>query len=303
HLKSDDKIAIIAPAGKIDKDVVDFAKNKLESWGLNVILGEHVFNQHFQYAGTDEERLSDFQKALDDESVKAIFCARGGYGLIRIVDQLDFSSLQKNPKWIIGFSDITILHSHVHSNFGIETLHATMAAGLKDDISAERLRKSFFKESLSYELETHPLSKPGDTKGILVGGNLAILCSLIGSVSDIDTEGKILFIEDVGEYLFRLDRMMWALKRAGKLDKPAGLIVGGFGEMKDNDSPFGKSAYEIISEAVEAYDYPVCFGFPAGHQEDNRVLILGRQADLSIGDKTTLNIKHRTLNSEPRTSN
>ena len=198
HLKSDDKIAIIAPAGKIDKDVVDFAKNKLESWGLNVILGEHVFNQHFQYAGTDEERLSDFQKALDDESVKAILCARGGYGLIRIVDQLDFSNFQKKPKWIIGFSDITILHSFIQSNLGIETLHASMAAGLKNDVSSETLKTSLFGEPLNYELDTHLLSKSGDAKGILAGGNLAVLCSLIGSVSDIDTRDKILFIEDVG---------------------------------------------------------------------------------------------------------
>jgi len=291
YITRGDRAAIVAPAGKIDKDVVDFAIKKLESWGLNVVLGEHIFNQHFQYAGNDEERLSDFQKALDDVNIKAILCARGGYGLIRIVDKLDFTSLQKNPKWIIGFSDITILHSFVHSNFGIETLHATMAAGLKDDISAEMLRKSLFGESLSYERETHPLSKPGDTKGILVGGNLAILCSLIGSVSDIDTEGKILLIEDVGEYLFRLDRMMWTLKRSGKLDKLAGLIVGDFNDMKDNDSPFGKSAYEIISEAVDAYNYPVCFGFPAGHQKDNRALILGREVNLSIGDKTTLNFE------------
>jgi len=287
-----DRVAIVAPAGKIDPAVVDFAEARLESWGLNVVLGEHIFNQHFQYAGTDEERLSDFQKALDDESVNAILCARGGYGLIRIVDQLDFTKFKTNPKWIIGFSDITILHSFIQSNLGIETLHATMAAGLKEDVSAETLRTSLFGESLSYELDTHPFSKPRDTMGILVGGNLALLCSLIGSVSDIDTEGKILFIEDVGEYLFRLDRLMWTLKRAGKLDKPAGLIVGNFNDMRDNDNPFGKTAYEIISEAVEAYDFPVSFGFPAGHEKDNRALILGRTVNLSINEKTTLNFYH-----------
>ena len=287
HITRGDRIVIVAPAGKIDRVVVDFAKEKMDSWGLNVVLGEHLSNQHFQYAGTDKDRLSDFQKVLDDESIKAILCARGGYGLIRIVDQLDFSNFHKHPKWIIGFSDITILHSFVQSNLGIETLHATMATGLKEDVSAETLRTSLFGEPLSYELDTHPLSKPGDTKGILTGGNLAILCSLIGSVSDIDTEGKILFIEDVGEYLFRLDRMMWTLKRAGILDKLAGLIVGDFNDMKDNDDPFGKTAYEIISEAVEAYDYPVSFGFPAGHEKDNRALILGREVTLIINDDTT----------------
>jgi muramoyltetrapeptide carboxypeptidase len=291
YLKGGDKIAIIAPAGKIDKNSVNFAEEKLESWGLNVVLGEHLFKNHFQYSGKDKERLSDFQKTLDDNDIKAVLCARGGYGLIRIIDQLDFTSLQKNPKWIIGFSDITILHSHIHSNFGIETLHATMAAGLTDHSSAELLRNVLFGNSLKYQLDTTLLSKHGKAKGILIGGNLAMLCSLIGSKSDIATTGKILFIEDVGEYLYRLDRMMWQLKRAGKLQNLAGLIVGGMRDMKDNDHPFGKSAYEIISEAVAAYDYPVCFGFPAGHQTDNRTLILGRLADLSIGEKTTLNFE------------
>lgn len=302
-LNKEDKIAFVAPAGKINPAVVDFAKEKMESWGLNVELGRHVFNEHFQYAGTDEERLYDLQKALDDESVKAILCARGGYGLIRIVDQLDFINFQKNPKWLIGFSDVSILHSFLQSNFGIETLHAPMAAGLKDEVSADTLRKGLFGEPLNYELDTHFLSKPGNASAVLSGGNLAILCSIIGSDSDIDTQGKILFIEDVGEYLYRLDRMMWTLKRSGKLDQLAGLIVGEFNDMKDNTGPFGKTAYEIISDAVKDYNYPVCFGFPAGHKKDNRALILGRQVNLSIGDKTSLNFKPKTSNSELRTSN
>ena len=264
----------------------------MESWGLNVVLGEHIFSEHFQYAGTDKERLNDLQKALDDKNIKAILCARGGYGLIRIVDQLDFTRFQKNPKWIIGFSDITILHSYTQSNFEIETLHAPMAMGLKDEASAEFLRKSLFGEPLSYELDTHILSRHGNTSGILTGGNLAILCSLIGSNSDIDTKGKILFIEDIGEYLYRLDRMMWILKRSGKLDQLAGLVVGDFNDMQDNTDPFGKTAYEIIADAVAEYDYPVCFGFPAGHQKENRTLILGRQVNLSIDKKTYLNDKH-----------
>ena len=292
YLKSKDKITIVAPAGKIDKGIVDFAKDKLESWGLNVVLGEHVFNEHFQYAGTDEERLFDMQKAVDDESIKAILCARGGYGLIRIVDQLDFSKFQANPKWLIGFSDVTILHSYIQSKYTIETLHAPMAGGIKDEDSAEVLRKALFGEPLSYELATHPLSKPGKSSGILTGGTLAILCSLLGSNSDIDTKGKILFIEDIGEYLYRLDRMMWTLKRSGKLDKLAGLIIGDFSDMKDNDHPFGKTAYEIIAEAVREYNYPVCYGLPSGHKKENMTLILGRQVDLSIGDKTFLHFSH-----------
>lgn len=296
YLKSNDKVAIIAPAGKINHAVVDFAKEKLESWGLTVVLGEHVFNKHFQYAGTDEERLSDFQKAIDDDLVKAVFCARGGYGLIRIIDQLDFSKFLKNPKWIVGFSDITAIHSHIQTNFGIVTLHAPMAAGLKDEASSETLRKALFGENLSYELPSHSLSKKGEANGKIIGGNLAIVYSLIGSDSDIDTKGKILFIEDIGEYLYRLDRMMWSLKRAGKLDQLAGLLVGDFNDMKDNDSPFGKTAYEIIAEAVNEYDYPVCFGFPAGHNKENKTLILGRQVSLSVRDKTTLNFNPKTQN-------
>lgn len=291
YLKSNDKIAIAAPAGKINEAVVNIAKEKLESWGLQVVLGKNVFNQHFQYAGKDEERLSDFQKALDDDNIKAILSARGGYGLIRIIDRLDFSRFKINPKWIIGFSDITILHSFIHTNFGIETLHAPMAAGLVDEASAESLKKVLFGEQLSYEFETSPFSTKGKSSGEIVGGNLAILCSLLGSNSDIETKGKILFIEDIGEYLYRLDRMMWILKRAGKLEQLAGLVVGDFNDMKDNESPFGKTAYEIIADAVKEYDYPVCYGFPAGHKEKNKTLILGRQANLSIEDKTTLNFK------------
>jgi muramoyltetrapeptide carboxypeptidase len=303
YLKRNDKVAIVAPAGKVAKTVVNFAKTKLESWGLKVVLGKNVFQKHYQYAGTDEERLTDLQKAMDNESVKAILCARGGYGLIRLIDQLDFTKFQANPKWIIGFSDITILHSYIHTNFGIETLHAPMAAGLKDRASAETLQKVFFGKNLGYELPVHPLSKKGKAVGKIIGGNLAIICSLIGSVSGLDTKGKVLFFEDIGEYLYRLDRMMWTLKRTGKLDQLAGLVVGDFNDMKDNDSPFGKTAYEIIADAVAEYNYPVCFGFPAGHRKENKTIIFGRQVSLSINQNTTLNFKPKTSNSELRTSN
>jgi len=305
YLNRRDRIAIIAPAGKIKREVVDSVVKVFESWGLQVDLGENLFNDHFQYAATDKKRLQDFQKALDDNEVKAILCARGGYGLIRIIDELDFTNFQKNPKWIIGYSDVTILQAHIHSNFGIETIHATMAAGLSDGQSAESLRKSLFGESLTYDFETNLLSKTGTAKGDLVGGNLAILCSLIGSESDIDTADKILFIEDIGEFLYRLDRMMWQMKRSGKLDNLAGLIVGGMTDMKDNDDPFGKTAYEIIAEAVGEFDYPVCFNFPSGHQKNNRALIVGRKITLLIND-TTSNIElfsSEALAKEDQTSN
>jgi muramoyltetrapeptide carboxypeptidase len=291
YLNKKDKIAIVASAGKIAKEKVGVAVNIIKEWGLKVIPGDHLFKDHYQYAATDNERLDDLQQALDDESVKAIFFARGGYGIIRILDRLDFSAFKKNSKWLIGFSDITIFHSHIHQIYNIETIHGTMAAGLMDHESEESLRKILFGESLKYEFKTHPLSRKGKAKGVLVGGNLSILCSLIGSVSDLDTEGKILFIEDIGEYLYRLDRMMWQMKRSGKLSKLKGLIVGGLTEMKDGDNPFGKTAYEIISEAVTDYDYPVCFGFPAGHQEDNRALVLGRKVNLYVENTSTLDFQ------------
>ncbi|MBN2172686.1 MAG: LD-carboxypeptidase [Bacteroidales bacterium] len=291
YLNKEDKITILAPAGKIGKAVVENAIQVLTGWELEVKIGKYLFDNHFQYAAEDEKRLEDLQQALNDETVKAILFARGGYGTIRIIDQLDFTEFIKKPKWLIGFSDITVLHSHLHQNFGIETIHGSMASGLADSFSSEWLYKCLFGRPLNYELETHKLSRKGSTEGILTGGNLAMLCSLLGSKSDIDTNNKILFIEEVGEYLYRLDRMMWTLKRAGKLENLAGLIVGGLTDIKDNESPFGQSAEEIIVEAVSGYDFPVCFGFPAGHQKKNATLILGRNVILSINNKTKINFE------------
>ena len=291
YLNKGDKVAIIAPAGKISKEKVETAMIIIQGWGLEIESGSHLFCDHYQYAATDNERLVDLQQALYDPSVKAILFARGGYGAIRIVDQVDWSGFRKNPKWLIGFSDITIFHSHIHSHFRIETIHGPMTAGLTDPPSAETLRRTLFGEPIVYKFDTHSLSRQGKAKAELVGGNLAILCSLIGSASDIDTKGKILFIEDVGEYLYRLDRMMWQMRRSGKLNQLKGLIIGGMTEMKDGDTPFGKTAYEIVSEAVNEYDYPVCFGFPAGHMDDNRSLIFGRKVNLVVNNISTLNIE------------
>jgi muramoyltetrapeptide carboxypeptidase len=292
YLKPGDKIAIVSPAGKIAKRKFAPAIQTLENWGLKVVSGQHVLGEHFQYSAKDYERALDFQQMLNDDSIRAILCSRGGYGSNRIIDKLDFSRFIKSPKWIIGFSDITVFHSHIHSNFQIETIHGTMAAGLLDsektNPTTESLRKALFGEKLDYQLESHSLNNKGNAEGILTGGNLAILCSLIGTQSDIKTDGKILFIEEVGEYLYRLDRTMWQLKRTGKLKNLAGLIVGGLSEMKDNESPFGKTAQEIISDCVQNYDYPLCFDFPAGHQDDNRALILGRKVRLGINDKVEL---------------
>ena len=292
YLNKGDKIAIVAPAGKIKKEIVNNAVEVFESWGLKVVLGKHLFDNYFQYSATDKDRASDFQQMLDDDSVKAIICARGGYGVVRIIDRLDFTKFVKKPKWIIGFSDITVFHSHIQANYKTETLHATMAAGLKDKDSAQSLKKCLFGEQLSYEFEIMPLCRSGAAEGVLIGGNLAILCSLSGSGPDIDYSGKVLFIEEVGEHPYRIDRMMRQLKRAGKLEKLAGLIVGDITDVKDKDMPFGKTAYEIVAEAVEEYDYPVCYGFPAGHQDDNRALILGRSIKLIINSRVGIYFKN-----------
>jgi muramoyltetrapeptide carboxypeptidase len=292
YLKPGDKIAIVSPAGKIAKEKINPAIRTLESWGLKVVSGEYLSGEHYQYSGTDDERALDFQQMLNDDSIKAVLCARGGYGSNRIIDKLDFSKFIKSPKWIIGFSDITVFHSHIHSNFQIETIHGTMAAGLMDskksNPTTESLRKALFGEKLDYQFESHHLNRKGNAEGMLTGGNLAILCSLIGTQSDIKTDEKILFIEEVGEYLYRCDRMLWQLKSAGKLKNLAGLIVGGLTEMKDNESPFGKTAHEIVSDCVQEYDYPLCFDFPAGHQDDNRALIFGEKVRLGINDKVEL---------------
>ena len=288
YLKKDDKIAIIATARKISRKEVEPAIKTLESWGLSVVLGKNLFKSFNQFAGTDEERAYDLQKALDDDSVKAIICARGGYGSVRIIDKIDFSHFIKNPKWIVGYSDITALHSYIQTHFGIETLHATMAINFGDKkMSAETfksLKKALFGEPLSYHLDASPLSRKGTTSGILIGGNLSILYSLAGTPFDIATSKNILLLEDLDEYLYHIDRMMMNLKHSGKLSNLAGLIIGGMTEMNDNTVPFGITANEIIAETVSKYHYPVCYNFPSGHSNDNRALILGRKVELHIND-------------------
>lgn len=291
-LRKGDTIAIIGPAGKIDRSKVRIARKKLESWGLKVVEGAQLFDNEFQYAANDEKRLQDFQMMLDDPQIKAILAARGGYGAIRIIDRIDFTRFHKNPKWIIGFSDITVIHSHIHNNFGIETIHGCMAGGFdlrkNDHQSSETLKKALFGEMLIYKIDHQYLSRKGVCEGKLTGGNLTILCSLIGSASDIDTDGKILFIEEIGEHHYKIDRMMKMLERAGKLSHLAGLVVGGFTQIHDKPEDFGKSTYEIIDEAIQKYDFPVCFGFPSGHIKDNRALIMGRKARLIVDNDTKL---------------
>lgn len=292
NLIKGDKVAIIAPAGKIDEKIVLKAKEAIEKWGLKVELAKHIFNSYYSYSASDAKRLEDFQFMLDDPDIKAILCARGGYGTARIIDRFNFKNFRENPKWIIGFSDITVLHNHIQQHFGIETIHGTMAAGLningKFPKTVNSLKNALFGEVLKYEWPTDPTSRKGNSAGILTGGNIAILCSLLGTPSEVDLKGKILFIEEIREHLYRIDRMMVQLKRAGKLKGLAGLLVGGMTDIPDKKEDFGKTAYEIIKEAVDDYNYPLAFGFPAGHQDDNRALILGRKVTLKINKISTL---------------
>ncbi len=288
YLKKGDKIGIIACARKITHDEIQPAIEIFNAWGLDVVLGKNLFNADNQFSGTDDERANDLQTMLDDDSIKAIISARGGYGTVRIIDKIDFTHFKKHPKWIIGYSDITVLHSQLN-NFRIETLHATMPINfMKNAEATATLHKALFGEIVKYDVETHPLNRKGIANAEICGGNLSLIYALTGSVSDIDTKGKILFIEDLDEYLYHIDRMMMNLKRSGKLNHLAGLVVGGLCDMKDNAIPFGKTAEEIILDAVKEYSYPICFNFPAGHIDKNSALYLGRKVKLKVADTVEL---------------
>jgi muramoyltetrapeptide carboxypeptidase len=286
YLKSGDKIAIVATARKVNPLEMDVAISTFRAWGLQVVTGPHLFSEKNQYSGTDEERAADLQMMLDNKEIKAIICARGGYGTVRIIDSLDFSTFEQHPKWIVGYSDITVLHSHIQTQFGIETLHATMPINFPDEgtvAAIESLRKVLFGETIEYYIGSHAFNITGNASGILSGGNLSILYSLTGTPSDIQTQDKILFIEDLDEYLYHIDRMMMNMKRSGKLSGIKGLIVGGLTKMNDNTVPFGKQAEQIIAEYAQDAGIPVCFNFPAGHIADNRALIMGRGIQINIG--------------------
>lgn len=291
-LSKGDKVAIVSPARKISREEVANAIMTFQSWGLEVVEGEHLYSAWHQFAGSDEQRSADLQQVLDDPSIKAVICSRGGYGTVRIIDRLDFSGFLRHPKWIVGYSDVTVLHSHIHRHFGIETLHGVMPINIKpkceSNPSVTTLKKALFGKALNYRLPVKEIDRKGIAEGEIVGGNLSILYSLTNTGSDISTSGKILFLEDLDEYLYHIDRMMMNMKRSGKLEGLAGLVIGGMTKMRDNEEPFAKSAFEIIAEAVEEYSYPVFYGFPAGHADDNRALILGREVKLEIGEKISL---------------
>ena len=283
-LKPGDKIAIVSPAGKVNPEFVKTAGLNLENMGFEVITANHALDRHFQYSSDDRNRIEDFQEMLDRDDISAILCSRGGYGSIRIIDRLDFGRFRKKPKWIIGFSDITVIHACLNNVLGISSIHGPMTktiADAPDSGSVQNLIRMLTGKSISYQLPQHNLNRPGKCMGSLAGGNLAILTSLTGTGYDFDPGGKILFIEDTGEYLYRIDRMMWQLKLAGKFRGLQAMIVGQFSDVKDNDSPFGRNAYEIIAEHVSGYDFPVYFGFPAGHEDVNFPLMLNNRIRIS----------------------
>lgn len=293
YLKTGDTVAIIAPAGilKNKQATIKTAKNLLESWGLHVVLGKNLFNQNNHFSGTDAERCQDFQDALDDKSVKAIWAARGGYGSVRILDQLDFTNFQDNPKWIIGYSDITAFHNHIH-NLGFETMHAMMTTSLEDKPeeiveTIASFKRALFGKKLSYTVASSKynritsLNAKQPIEGQLIGGNIAIITSMLASESQMDTDYKILFIEEVGEYKYSIDRMLQSLKRAGYFTKVNAVIVGGISSVKKNTTKWGSSIEELILDAIPN-DIPVFFDFPAGHEADNRAIIFGRNIQLSV---------------------
>ena len=283
-LQKGDTVAIVSTARKISELEIKPALQLLENWGLKYVLGKTIGAEENQFAGSDDLRAADFQEMLDDPKVRAIWCARGGYGTVRIIDKLDFSKFKKNPKWIIGYSDITVLHSHIH-NFGIETLHAQMCLEIQNKTAetSESIRKVLFGKDYTIEMErTDSFASLGILKGELIGGNLSVLYSLCGSASEMNTAGKILFIEDLDEMLYHVDRMMMNLKRSGYLKKLKALVIGGMTEMKDNKVYFGRTAEEIIIDLVKEYNYPVITNFPAGHIMDNKALILGREIKIDI---------------------
>lgn len=287
-LREGDTVAIVCTARKLSVQETLPAVELLESWGLKVLYGSTIGQDNYQLGGSDELRASDFNAMLANDQVKAIWCARGGYGTVRIIDDIDFGLLKTNPKWIIGFSDATVLHSELHVQ-GVQSIHGIMAFSVprSDTISMESLRRMIFGHEIQYDVAAEPLNIPGTATGVLVGGNLSILYSLLGSKSAISTDHKILFIEDLDEYLYHLDRMMYNLKRNGYFTNLRGMIVGGMTDMHDNNIPFGQNALEIIRSMSEAYGFPLAFNFPSGHGSQNLSLRLGAFIELDVSDQGT----------------
>lgn len=286
YLQKGDTVAILATARKNIDDNLKPAIDLLHSWGLKVVIGKTIGLDNNQLAGTDAQRAEDFQHQMDDPNIKAIWCVKGGYGTVRMIDLLDFTQFKKNPKWIIGFSDVTIMQSYLNT-LNIAAIHGAMPVTIAKATpeTIESLRKALFGESLEYTLPFDPANKIGNAKGEIVGGNLSILYSQMGSKTQIDCKGKILFIEDIDEYLYHIDRMMMSLKRCGCFDGLSALVVGGMTKMRDNDIPWGKNANQIIEDVTKGYSFPILYNFPAGHFHDNRALIFGKKVTLKMNEK------------------
>jgi muramoyltetrapeptide carboxypeptidase len=299
YLKNGDCIGITCPGGYITSEEIAPAIATLKGWGFDVHVGAAIGKRDYTFGGTDEERKNDLQALLNDKKIKAILFARGGYGAIRIIDAIEFTSFVKHPKWLIGFSDITTIHGHVHTNTGVATIHAKMCNSFPSDWltieqtqkdSIESIRQCLVGEKMNYQLFSNSNNKLGTATGVLIGGNLKTIETLAGSKSDIDTTNKLLFVEDTGEYLYSIDRMFWQLKRSGKLAALAGLIVGGFKIKKDeaDTDEFGKTLEQIVLEKISDYTYPVCFDFPVGHQKYNMALKCGIQHQLIVSNNNII---------------
>ncbi|TNJ45430.1 LD-carboxypeptidase [Tamlana fucoidanivorans] len=296
YLKVGDTVMIVAPSGILKNRTaeIEHAKTLLQSWGLQAVVGTHVFNQNHHFAGTDYERCEDFQMALDQRNIKAIWCARGGYGAVRILDKLDWTLFKQHPKWIIGYSDITAIHNAVH-NLGIQSMHAMMCTSLQDapetiPQTISSFRAALFGNQPNFQLEGSKYNNSGTVTGQLVGGNLTILHTMLGSKTSIDTSGKILFIEEIGEYKYHIDRMFQSLKRAGYFENCKGVIIGDMTKIKRNTTPWGTSIEQLIIDVLSDYHFPIAFNMPAGHDKDNRALTLGRSITLTVSkDKSTIN--------------
>lgn len=287
HLKKGDTILIIGTARARAKELLEPAIEILKSWGLKVELGKYLFKKHHQFAGTDEQRTHDLQWAIDHKTAKAVLIAGGGYGTMRIIDHIDTKNLKKYTKWFIGYSDTTVLQARL-AKLGIACIHGTMAFQFpKNKEATDSIRSLLFGENYSYQAPKNKLNRVGEVSGEIVGGNLSLIYALSGSVDDLQTKNKILFIEDLDEQLYHIDRMMLQLKRSGKLKNLKGLIVGGMSDMKDNAIPYGKTANEIVLDAVKEYNYPVCFDFPAGHIDKNLALVFGKKVKLTVTKNKT----------------
>ncbi|KAA2241000.1 LD-carboxypeptidase [Chitinophaga agrisoli] len=289
YLKKGDLIGITCSSSKMELAAAEYAAGVISSWGYQVHLGITVGTSFHNFSAPDELRLEELQDMLDDPEIKAIIFGRGGYGMVCLLDSLNFTRFRKHPKWLCGYSDITTLHAHVHQHFGIPTIHSMMCSGIRPETAeleyVQSLEHALRGKAYKYAFTPHELNRTGQASGVLVGGNLSLLANLSGSPSQIDTAGKILLLEDIGEYRYNVDRMMYNLLRAGWLDKLAGLVVGAFVDSKETETPFGQTEFEIIESIVQDFDYPVCYNFPSGHQPENYALQLGMPHLLKVGAK------------------